>query len=126
MVREALLISILGSLLAAVLYATLTKKLLPTLREFWAGMRPFAVGDTVSWNKSNYLIVERSGSVFRYRYKLVDVVGMSPWLLPTLPCNPQLAIGATIFWYAGSKGRCYLKKTGHPRLELKTTASSHH
>lgn len=120
MEREALLISALGSLLVVILVA-LTKKSLPTLRVLWAGMRPLSVGDTVWWNHASYLILERSGSSFRFRYKLLDISAVNPWILSALPSNPKLANGANMLWYQGSRGRCYLKKTGHPKIELKTS-----
>jgi hypothetical protein len=109
--------------LAAILYVALTKNLFLALREYWAGMRPFAVRDTVSWNKGNYLIMERSGRLFSYRYRLLDVSGGNPWLLPGISSNPELPDG-TPFWYAGKNGRCCLKKTGHPRLEFRISSSS--
>ncbi|MBZ5663819.1 MAG: hypothetical protein LAO30_04385 [Acidobacteriia bacterium] len=118
MAREVLLIGILSSLIAALL-AAVSVKIFPTLRALWAGMRPLSVGDTVSWNNGNYLITETRGGMFTYQYKLVNFHGINPFLLPAICFDPKLAGDAMPFWYKASNGRCYLKKTGHPRLELK-------
>ena len=121
--HEPFLIGVAASLLAALLYAGLTK-LLPSVRHLWAGIRPFSVGDTVSWNKGDYLIIERSGTMFRYRYKLLDASAVNAFLLPALASNPQLAgESAALFWYTGKNGRCYLKKTGHPSMKLELKPS---
>jgi hypothetical protein len=99
------------------------KKILPNPLTFWVGARPLSIGDTVAWNKGNYLVLDRRGSTFRYKYKLVNLEGINPWVLPSVPTNPQLLEKAGVFWYRGSKGRCYLRKTGHPRFELKLKSS---
>jgi len=116
----AFLISVAVSLLSAAFIWMLTKKVLPSLNALGAGMRRLSIGDTVSWrNFGNFLVLDRKGTAFRYEYKLVNIAKISPWLLPVVSYNPHLMSEATVFWYKGSKGACYLKKTGHPRLELK-------
>jgi hypothetical protein len=116
---KAFLIRVSLSFLSSAL-KWVTERALPNFSALWAGVRPLSVGDTVLWkNVGNFLVLERRGSALGYEYKLVSISGINPWLLPLLSCNPRLMREAPMCWYRGSKGRCYLKKTGHPKLELK-------
>jgi hypothetical protein len=91
----------------------LAKKGLPNLQALWAGIRPMCVGEIVSWrNGGNFQVLKRRGKPFTYEYMLVNIEGISPWLLPALPHDPRLWSNAPVFWYKGSKGRCYLKRMG--------------
>lgn len=116
---HTLLTSVSVSLLSGAV-AWATKAILPRLRALWAGVYPLLPGDTASRrNGENFMVLERRGTAFRYEYKLVNVRKINPWLLPALCYNPQFTDEAAVFWYKGSKGSCYLKKTGHPKLELR-------
>jgi hypothetical protein len=123
MALGAFLISVGVSLVSGLL-VWLTKLTLPAFSALWRGWSPLLVGDTVSWSTGNFCVLERKGSRFNYQYKLVNIIGVSPWRLLMLSSNPQLAGDAAVIWYKGSRGRCYLKKTGHPRLELKVPVLS--
>jgi len=118
MILHPLLLRALNFVLTGSL-AWLAKKILPDIRALWAGMRPLSPGDTViSRDSRNYEVLERKGKMFGYVYKLVDIKGINPFLLPALPHNPDLTRNAPVFWYRGRNGRCYLRKTGHPELSL--------
>ena len=97
------------------------KKLSPWATALSRGSCPLSVGDVVSMrNNRNYLILKRKGKRFNYEYLLMDVVGGNPWLLPLLASNSaSVPRNAAMFWAAGSSGGCYLKKIGHPKLEIK-------
>jgi hypothetical protein len=121
MALEAFLTRVSVSLLSNSL-KWLTKKALPNFSALWARMHPFSVDDIVSLrNGGNFSVRERRGTAFRYEYRLVDISGINPWLLPALSSNPRLIRDAAMFWYRVSKGCCYLKKIGHPKLELKAS-----
>ena len=111
--------------LLSISFTWLTKKALPNVSALWAGMRPLSAGDVVSWrNAGNFSVLEKRGTAFNYEYKLASISGINPFLLPALSRNPKLTKDAAVFWYKGSKGRCYLKKIGHQKLELKMTLSA--
>lgn len=119
MTYKMLCIKIVRAVLSTAL-SVLMKAILPRATPFLAGMRRLSVGDTVLWrNVGNFLVIERRGSAFRYKYKLLDTQGINPWLLPALSLSPGAEGNAPVCWYRATRGRCYLKKTGHPKFEFK-------
>jgi hypothetical protein len=112
-------------LVSIVLTSSLRELLNKTLPTLLAGMRPFSIGDIVSMrNGATFQVLNRRGTTFRYEYKLVNIEGVNPWLLPSLPHNLDLTKKLPMFWYRGTRGSCYLKKDGHPKLKLTMSASS--
>jgi hypothetical protein len=89
--------------------------MVPQFRAWWLCVSPLQIGDTVSWQHKNFSILERRRKGLAYEYKIANLNGINPWLLPLLSRNPQLTKNAPVFWYRGYG----LRKTGHPEFKIK-------
>jgi hypothetical protein len=88
--------------------------LTPLFRALQNMLFPFEIGCVVSMHEHLYSIVQQRGVGFKREYKLVDIKGVNPILLPQLPINPNLIKGRAIVWYRGGN----LRKVSHPKLNI--------
>lgn len=93
----------------------ITHGLTPYFRALQNILFPFEIGCVVSLHEHPYSIVQQRGVGFKREYKLVDIKGINPILLPLLSINPTLIKGRAILWCRGNN----LRKVSHPKLNIK-------